>query len=804
MAEAPLNFAQSVRERTEGTSANVFRALVEAEDAGLSNIEPNELALSIANSITGQEALPAFGLSFGERARMSFLGDTPDEKKAAFEKQFPEGEYISIPNTDITLFRRTTDDDYDVVDPSFSQAWEGGRFMVETVNDIADFAGDLPEITGEVLASVIGKGKGASVLTTGKRAFQATRGYLDDLARLFVGAGAGSQAQQAGQELAGTQQQSGMEQLEQSAQEGMFAIIGDTVGDVLGRGVNAVRGAGIVGRTPQGVAAQQAAENLGFTNLLPVESVTDNPLIKMVAKQSASVTSQIGRSLRDFQDKLLQVVQDAAKPNEVLRFTKRGYAVLKENNQKLLSMVNESLSQSGVSIDEIAPSLRQAVNDWWNISSKNTVDVLYNTARGIEEPLFDIAGLQARTAGIIERPSALGRSVDGAEPERIFAGETNSAIENVAQKIAALDPDQAVPTDFLRGLKQEIYDASLVGINGERLLDARARQLRGAIDDIMKNPLNTNPDFSAAWKEADLAAKSRFDTRELLAVSQLINTDRPVEAMRQIVRPNNFEAMAELSRVLPAEKFNEIGMAFKSQLMASPDTILKTLDGYQPRARRMLMSEEEELAIRNYASGLERLKNTGLEAALNQQATVKRQVESIMNNPNSQSVENLYRTLNNSGGRTSPFGVSMRASLMEFVINSAKRVNNQGAEEINPIALRNAMNSLDNSGMKRFLTLEDFTMLENVSQVSNVLRSTTDAGTSLRSAEVASGVVELSGSSIRELLESMTVGRVLTSDWGKRLLTGNATTRPLDLSDFRLMGAIVSTITNDIESEEQQ
>jgi hypothetical protein len=114
------------------------------------------------------------------------------------------------------------------------------------------------------------------------------------------------------------------------------------------------------------------------------------------------------------------------------------------------------------------------------------------------------------------------------------------------------------------------------------------------------------------------------------------------------------------------------------------------------------------------------------------------------------------------------------------------------------------MNSLDNSGMKRFLTLEDFTMLENVSQVSNVLRSTTDAGTSLRSAEVASGVVELSGSSIRELLESMTVGRVLTSDWGKRLLTGNATTRPLDLSDFRLMGAIVSTITNDIESEEQQ
>ena len=779
------------------TRAMAHRAGGSSYSYGVS--DEDNTALHFAKSITGQESLEGEGLTFYERAKISMLGETEEEKEAAFSTMYPEGEYLSIPNTDTTLFRRNLQEAYQVTDPSITQALGEGRLMNETLRDIGDFAGDAPEILGEIAAVIPQSKAAAGVVNVG-------RGFLNTTARLFGGAAGGSTLQQGLQEAAGTQRQSFEEVKDQSITEGMLSVFGGTLGDVFGRGINMVKRGGLLKATPEGQAAQEAADRLGMDAPLPISAMTDNPILRLLSRQSGSLTSAIGKELREFNTNLANKLRESVDPQELRRFAKRGWAVLKDQNFKILSQVNKSLGSPSVSLEETAPIIKTMVDEWWNVQSKGVVDSLYSTARKIEEPQFDLPQLQAQAREILRRPTAEAKHtvkrekidapkkpywITRTQRGRVNAGETNPAVEQVANKILSLDPDQAISVDFLRGLQQEVYDASLPGMNGERLLDAKARQLRGIIGETLHKPRNTDPAFVDAWDSANKAAVERFETRELMAVSQLINSDRPVEVLSNVM--NKPEALTELARTMSKDQFSKIGKAFQADTLGDPGSIVSSLNKLSPMNRRLLMSEAEEKAMRNYGRSWERLNETKLEQSLLDQANAQSQVSVIINNPSTAGIESLRKLIRDKGGISSPFGTSLRAGILNDIFTQVQSRTKSGAEVLSSNALDAIISKYEKSGVLRFLSRGQQSMIKDIDKVQSVLSTSADAGTALRAAQQVSGMAELESSAFGELIESLSIGRILTSETGRKLLVGNPAANQINLQNIRLMGAVLTS-----------
>ena len=93
------------------------------------------------------------------RTKMSFFGDTLEEKEKVFQNTYPAGELRYSPNTNKLQFKTDANDTFKDLDKPFLDSLvDGGEFLT----DISEFFSSAPEIVPEIFMAA--KSRGISLI----------------------------------------------------------------------------------------------------------------------------------------------------------------------------------------------------------------------------------------------------------------------------------------------------------------------------------------------------------------------------------------------------------------------------------------------------------------------------------------------------------------------------------------------------------------------------------------------------------------------------------------------------------------
>lgn len=819
MAEGDLTsteLSQALEElRRRDAAANTIRQreLREARraigDPGVPATDDDILARSVGQESLG-EATPDPGL----RGFLSVMGDTFEEQKLALARLRPDAEMIQTFSFDDVLYRNSPDEQFRKLDPGFFETLgmaiqdarefyktrpfgdPGRRVGREVEADIADIAGDVPEILGETALLV---------LTRGRSAIRPTRGVAGDLMALGVGGAVGEAAQQVGQTLGGTQLDTFEQQRMRATGAGIESIIGGTIGAAIGGGINVFRQRGISNVPREAVEAMRAQERIAAASgieqkaLLPSQ-VSDVPIIKLLGRQSQALVSRIGRYLTEQERRTTRAVRALVDPQARRQFITQTTNAVNQASRDIMELAMQGAAITKPrSFRDAGRALQDGIEKWWRATGRD-VDLLYRTARSIEEPRFDaspaIAEAQKLVAGV-QAPTAAGGAVR--------AGEIDPQLFNTAERIAQLDPgSQTVET--LRAFRQEIQDLTVAGPMGARQGTAQAVGLRNALNDVLRDVQNNNPAFRNAWKAADDAASRRFKTREQAAIVDITRHQSPTVLARELAKPGRLDDLVIIRQALERkspEHWQRFTESFRADLIKEPGNITARLNAFDQPTLNVLMSREQQVVMRSAGRQIDRLTSTGVQAARRNQTEIRGFFNNVLDTRNTAGIDALFDIMQKRGGKDTPFGRSTRATIIDEAVKRSV-VTEQGVDRIDFNRLTSVLDDFENRGVLRFLKADEVGFLRDVQKVQDFSRlGVSGAGTSIQAAEAAASARTLSGAAILTIVENMGVGWWVTSAPGRRVLIGAGRSQPLDMRMIRNIGAATANIVSDAERQQQ-
>ncbi|MGI9435668.1 MAG: hypothetical protein ACR2Q4_12715 [Geminicoccaceae bacterium] len=793
---------EELNRRDLGASLDRQRELREAQRRiGVEGVP--ETDDDIMASFVGQESLGEATPDPGLRALLSIAGDTFEEQRLAFSQRNPQGEMVRVPAFNEILYRNSPDEPFRKLDVGFFELMDiaiqdaaefyanrprgdpGRRVGEEIAADVADIAGDIPEIIGETATLVAFRRPGA--------------GVMEDISRMAVGAAGGEAAQQFGQTIAGTQLESIEQQRRRVAGATIESIIGGTIGAGIGGAVNTVMGRGISNVPLEGVEAIAAAERIGTLPLLPSQ-VSDVPIIKLLGRQSQALVSRIGRYLTEQERRTTASVRALVDPQARRQFITQTVNAVNQASKDIIDLAIQGAAITRPrSFRDAGRALQQGITEWWRATGVD-VDNLYRTARSLEEPTFDatvmIDEAKALVAGV-EAQTAAGGTVR--------AGEIDPALFNLAQRISQLDPATQT-VESLRAFRQEIGDLTVPGIEGPRLGTQQALGLRGAINAVLRDPLNTNPAFRRAWSAADDAASRRFTTREQAAIVDITRHQSPSVLARELAKPGQLDNLAIIRQALERkspEHWQRFTEAFRADLVSEPGNITARLDAFDRPTLNVLMTSQQQATMRAAGRQIDRLTSTGVQQARRNQTEIRNFFQNVFDSRNTAGIDALFDIMQKRGGKDTPFGRSTRATIIDEAIRRST-VREQGVDRIDFNRLTSTLDDFEGRGVLRFLKPEEVGFLRDVQTVQDFSRlGVAGAGTSIQAAEAAASARTFSGAAIMTIVENMGVGWWVTSAPGRRVLIGAGRNRPLDMRMIRNIGAASANIVSDAERQQQ-
>lgn len=780
------------------------------------DITPEDLVARIV----GQETLPLGPGGPGSpelRGFLSILGDTPEEQQRAFAIRHPEGELRFFPEFDITVFRTTPDEPFREIDPGFFDSFGLGvaGFGQEVKADIADIMGDVPEILGETAAFFAFRRPGAGQ-------------FLRDITMLTAGGAVGETGQQVLQTVAGTQADTFQEQRQRVSGSAALSLIGGTFGGFLGAMINASTGRGLTNVPPEAVAATAAAERLGTLPLLPGQ-ISDVPFIRLLSQQAQALVPKIARYVTEQERRTAAAVRAIIDPAARGRFMDNTREAFAQASEDIVNFVVEGVRLSGTSQRVAGRALEQGVRQWWRASGRD-VDNLFNIARSIEPPVYDLAPamavaqrfktgvtgpgattLQPVTTGPFAGSSQLVRNALGQEVRpQLRLSEMDPRFEAIVNEVLRLSPTGQT-TEGLRAIQQNLRDLTVPkGMDRIMVGEAQAIELRSAITDVLTNPTNTTPAFVRAWREANTAARLRFEARETVAVVDVLREgarDAAPDALAaRLAQPGQLDNLVVIRRVLNREapgRWDQFSDAFMTNLLREPGTITARLNAFDAPTLNVLLSRTQQRVMREAGKQIDELASTSIRTALDHQATRQGFVREVMNTNNTASIAAFGDLIQRSGGALSPLGRSSRAAIADEIWARSK-VLERGIERVDFNRLQAVMQDFEDRGLLDFLTSADVSILRDAVTVQDFARfGVSGAGTSIQAAEAAAGIRKGGLGAISTFVENITVGRLITSNVGRRMLVGSGRAAPADLRFIRLMGAAAAEMTTSARQEQE-
>lgn len=705
---------------------------------------------------------------FGLRADISMSRNFESQKRK-FEAAYPYGELRQEGGT--LLFRKTPAEEWQKVDAGMLEKFEAG--------DIADLAGDIPAIAGEV------------ALTRG-----ATRPFTA-MGRAAIGAGLGDVAR------SGTEEVRGFEAPNWGKSAGTEAALG-AGGEIAGLGirgaVNAARGAGAVTPDPFVRQTMREAQRRGLPQLHPGQ-VTENPIVQAFARQSRALSGKIHDYEQKQEGAALDLLEGMRQRGEIMPLGRDLETALARRENE----ITRKLKARPPGQLEPGTALRKGINEYRDMSGR-VVSHAYAEARKYGEPGFDISGLQETATGILKGVPAAAEG--GVENVR----KLNPELARIADEIAKLNPDAMMdssispspPFEVLSELRGRLFDLKTPVDGVYRNEHRLASQLYTALSDTMKSPAGSYAPFVESWKKATALAKKRFDTLEQEFISKALRTGEAgdVEGLfRSLFRPNNANQIKFTREALAKHgigKWNDFREGAIADLVSDPYGMWRTLKSFDDETLKEIFTGPEIGELKSIAFQFQRLSQAGIKEAALKQTQATSLVSDLIGSMNTAGADELFRI---SGGRNTPLGQKVRAGIVEWVYDRALERTKRGTQ-INRQSIIDSVSTLKQAGMLKFLTNEDKRALHVLlpDYLALVRGLKTDTGESIRRATIVQNLTDKPTEAIVDILEEVGIGRIMTTKWGHDIVYGVGR-KPWNLATLRRFSSALAIMAKDYEEE---
>jgi hypothetical protein len=569
-----------------------------------------------------------------------------------------------------------------------------------------------------------------------------------------TGALIGEGAEQVGQSLTGTQGQGPLGQIAEMGQEGVMSTVGGFAMSPFVAIGNVASGAGVLKVGEEGIETIRAAKAVGLDGLVTPGMVSGNPLVTVSENQArvlvSSVKQRHNQLAKAINLGLRQQARGGSQASDVI------LGALKRESDRALNNVQfaaRSASKGGKSI-------QQGIAEY-ELVQKAIIDRLYNNARSIETPQFDFTPVV--NAGKDLQSGIRGR-IDP-EIKRLLTDVTK-----IKGPITLSDGTQLSIYDQLKNIRTAAF-AKMHIAPGEAgdLVNDQGRILFKALNDVLDNPVNANPNFVKAWKTAAAAASDRFKTLERMMVVKASKSENPADLLTRYAKPFNVDNLLTLRQTVEPKYWNEFTDSFRTELLRDPYSLSKTLKSFDEETLNVLIPRAEQAAWKQVASELDRITAVGADTIADRTLKNKAFVSQIITGGNPGTADTVIRsimTLNDPARLR-----SYQAGIMDWATTDLLAQVGRDTK-FNGSLLKSRINTLKEKGFWKHLSLDQRQFLQNNYKVSKALKAVADAGVSIRATEIAAGVPQLKPGALRGLAQSYLIGHFNLSPIGRRIMIG--------------------------------
>lgn len=789
---------------TELRQAGVQRLRERGETSfGFTDIAESERQVFLGQQVGQELGEPGFE-DLSVRADIGF-SDTFGEKKAKFLDSYPDGDFVLVeepPVEDVRLvagrptprkggrggttilFRRNQNEPFAEFDAGILEKFE-------LLADLTDLSGDAPALAAETGAMIISGGASLAVqlgaIALGSIVGDSVKEVLEETRDFLTGSN--------------FQQETIGEQATRIGTRAAISTVGGAASIIVTGPLNVMRGAALIEMFPGAVKAQKAAKVLKLPALLPSQVAT-NPLIMRLGQQAQATVATIGNYVRRQERDTVQAVAHL-RDADALSFAQGKFQVLHDQAMK---QIVSAAQVSKTSLTEGGTAIRVGIAEY-DILSRGIVNSAYARARAIETPEFDLAPALATA-----REVKIGSFAPGKKGKMINLQPPTPAILREIKNLEQINPSlptvtlsgiTRTGTDQLRAIRSNLNalkDPSPLGPGSavERATNAQANTLFHAVDRVLKNPINADPNFLSAWKAANTEAAERFATKEKLIVIEAARSETPAQIADRLAKPLQVDNIQVLKNTIPEEQFQVFQNSVATDFISPQkiDGITKRLKNLDKETKDLLMPKETQAQLSRVGVEIDKLNQLDVPKILQQQSGVKAIVQGLTDRGDTAAITELIRRANQlpPGGHQKRM---IRAGVMENVFDKSV-VRRQNEFLINGPALTQELKRLKDTGLDKILTPEDRFVLQNLDDVVDFIPSSIDSGTSLQAASLAAQLRQFAAEAIGTLLENIGTGRVLTNPIAIRIILGKGVERRR-FPTLRLLGAALALENSDIK-----
>jgi len=696
-------------------------------------------------------------------------GDNLKEKRLRVKKFFPEGDVRVLGASlatgledDALFFRESPQSQWKLLEPPGTDFTDIGELIAPSAESLAA-EGAIALATAPV---------------TGGLSIPAVVG------RQALGAFAGEAVEQGIQSLTGTQAQTTGEILLEPTIEGAASALGGFAMSPLVAAKNIAGGRGALQIGEEGLDVMNAAHRIDpkLSDKLTPGLLTDNPALQLQERQSAALLPGLQRRYRELVKMLDSAVKGNVEPTAFANITQRVTESFKNLSDTFIRRIGRKASPAS----EGGKALQQGIEEY-DLAARKIVDDLYESARQVEEPEFDLAALVNLSRDL--KAGAKGTL----DPEvRSLLGQ----IDSLAKR--SKTPSDPVILESL-GLKHEpplkpggpirLSDGSFVSI-GDQLRNVRtgafstknippgevasqktgqANDLFKAINEALDNPTNPNPAFKAAWKKAASSARTRFETLDQAAVIKVAKSQNPAELVGQFARPGQVGNLQTIRNTVDPGRWKEFTDAFVADVFDDPAQAAAKLKAFDQESLDVLIPRSEQAVLKNIGKELGRITDVGVEQIAERQIRNKNFIGEVVEQANPRRTSTIMRAANETNNKA--MRDSLRAGIFDWtwdgIVKQGKKL------EINQPLLKSRIEQLKKSGMFGFLPARDQLLLADAEVVARSFRRVIDAGTSIQAAEAAKGIGRLEKGAIRSFVQAGIISHFYLSSAGRRILIGS-------------------------------
>ena len=695
---------------------------------------------------------------FTLRSKMSSLGDNLEEKQDVFKNTYPDGELAIDTYSGKLTFRENPSMPMTFVDKPFIQGIKD-LDVREFVRDVAELSSGTPQLLPEIgfALSPIGRGWG----------------FLKNVAG-YGALGAGIEVgKQGAQELYGSQKDTLQEAyIEKPLVEAGFSGGGAGVGNIaenIVSGIRGVKGGGLFKIEKEGKALQQASKELGIPEPLPSQVVTTgfgNNLLKRLTAQSKALSGTVGDYIKNMEGNLRESIEGLVDKNSIASVVNGMSKLSSDAEQSLMVQLNKMPKDANFA--KSGNILQKAVVQWEKTSQAN-VKVLYDAAKVLAKD----KNVTLDFTGVVNLADELKKGVVavGKEGENINVSPLNKELDNIIKTIFSINPNTVTP-DVAIAIRQKLFDLKTPNL-GEiaKQPEIRAANLYSAITQSFDNPKAIGGEqFSIAWKKANEAARKRFSSFEKVAIKGTIKSDQPEKIAANMVNgAYGSTAITQIKRIVGPKNWNKVQPHLERHILGDGTNILENLAKFDKFTLNSLVGSTNVQLFTRIGKQMKNLKNLKIKPVEADNLAVQPFMKELLGGINFRNVNGLQTLL-----KSSPKALdSFRSGLIDYVVkNSTKVVEGRTLFSYN--ALNSTLKQLELTDVLKVLKPEQLKALRNAELVTNHMKSIEDMGTSLAAQEAISGLKGASMAAIRTISENIGVGRLLTSKFGRRLLTGGA------------------------------